>query len=69
VVSEADEAARRDRALARATRVGADAPLTPSERMSLAAELSRIAWTLSGKPWPSYKRATIPVRVIARVDR
>lgn len=36
---------------------------TPAERVALVAELSRQAWALTGRPLPSYTRATMPVRV------
>jgi hypothetical protein len=38
---------------------------TPAERVALVAVLSRQAWALTGRPLPSYTRATMPVRVIS----
>lgn len=35
---------------------------TADERLQLVAELSRRAWELTGRPLPSYTRATMPVR-------
>ena len=37
---------------------------TPAERIALVAKLSREAWALTGRPLPSYTRATMPVRFI-----
>lgn len=68
MTSEGD-AARNQRALARGARIGIARVLGPSERVALAAELTRIAWSLSGKPWPGYTRATTPIRVIDRRSR
>ncbi len=39
------------------------APATAAERVALTVELSALAWSLSGKPWPRYDRHTMPVRV------
>jgi len=36
---------------------------TADERLALLTELSRRAWELTGRPFPSYTRATMPVRV------
>jgi hypothetical protein len=36
---------------------------TAEERLRLLRELSERAWTLSGRPLPSYSRSQIPVRV------
>ena len=36
---------------------------TAEERLALVAELSRRGWMLTGRPVPSYTRATIPVAV------
>ena len=36
---------------------------TADERLVLVTELSRRAWELTGRPFPSYTRATMPVRV------
>lgn len=37
---------------------------TPAERIALVARLSSEAWALTGRPLPSYTRATIPVRIL-----
>lgn len=37
---------------------------TIEERLALVARLSREAWALTGRPLPSYSRATMPVRII-----
>jgi hypothetical protein len=39
-------------------RLGTDA----AERLRMLAELSRMAWLESGRPFPEYTRATMPVR-------
>ncbi|MBK9386921.1 MAG: hypothetical protein IPN34_19070 [Planctomycetes bacterium] len=39
------------------------ATTTAEERLAMVEELSRQAWELSGRPWPSYTRAEIPVRI------
>lgn len=36
---------------------------TPAERLALVAELSKQAWALTGRPLPSYTRATIPISI------
>lgn len=38
---------------------------TPTERVALVVELSARLWRHTGKPLPSYTRATIPVHVTA----
>jgi hypothetical protein len=38
--------------------------LTPEDSLSLIHELTRTAWSLSGKPFPRYTRATMPVRIV-----
>lgn len=46
-------------------------PRAESDREDLAhavAELSHAAWLRSGRPFPSYTRATMPVRIIKRSD-
>lgn len=35
-----------------------------ADRVALVAELSRRAWALTGRPLPSYTRATMPVRIV-----
>lgn len=37
---------------------------TPEQRIEMVAELSRRMWELSGRPFPSYDLAHMPVRVI-----
>lgn len=36
---------------------------TPSERLALLTELSVSAWALTGRPLPTYTRATIPISI------
>lgn len=38
-------------------------PPTAEERIALVARLSREMWALTGKPLPSYTRATMPIVV------
>lgn len=38
--------------------------LSPEESLSLVHELTLSAWALSGKPFPHYTRATIPIRIV-----
>ena len=37
---------------------------TPAERVALVAQLSREAWSLTGRPVPVYTRANMPFRLI-----
>lgn len=37
------------------------------QRLALLTELSVLAWTLSGRPLPSYSRQTMPGRLIRRL--
>lgn len=37
---------------------------TPEERLEIVATLSHRMWELTGRAVPSYRRATIPVRVV-----
>ncbi len=39
------------------------------ERLALLARLSRRAWAATGRPIPSYTRATIPVVITRLVDQ
>ena len=50
---------------------GGDVPLpeTGLGRMELAFQLSRAAWAMSGKPWPEYARANMPIRRVPRFRR
>ncbi len=41
---------------------------TLDERVAAVAELTELAWTVAGKPRPSYTRATIPI-VVGTLDR
>ena len=71
-----DEAARRERARARAARmvirkgrVGDSVDVVPvsgAEGMALTAELSRIAWTLSGRALPSARSKPVQVTFVRR---
>jgi len=36
---------------------------TSDERVQAAIELSLLGWELSGRPFPSYTRATMPIRI------
>ncbi len=36
---------------------------TPSERLALLTELSLSAWALTGRPLPTYTRATMPISI------
>lgn len=42
---------------------------TINERLALVTELSRRAWELTGKPFPSYTRATMPIRVTTLAEQ
>ncbi|HWN71639.1 MAG TPA: hypothetical protein VNM90_28575 [Haliangium sp.] len=42
--------------------------LTPEQSLSLVYELTLAAWTLSGKPFPQYTRATMPIRLVTSKD-
>jgi hypothetical protein len=39
------------------------------ERLALLARLSRRAWDATGRPYPSYTRATMPVVITRLVDQ
>lgn len=41
-------------------------PVSGAEAVALAAELSRMAWTLTGGSLPSYRREEIPIRFSRR---
>jgi len=41
---------------------------TVEERLALVARLSREAWALTGRPLPSYTRATMPGRITTLRD-
>jgi len=43
-------------------------PVSGLEGILLAWELSKQAWSLSGKPFPSYDRANLPIRLVKRSD-
>jgi hypothetical protein len=36
---------------------------TATERLQMLAELSRLAWSASGRPFPEYARSEMPVRL------
>ncbi len=40
--------------------------LDGEEAVSLVAELTRRAWALSGRPWPSHRRDEMPIRLVPR---
>lgn len=72
-----EDAARRARAAARRQRMtilrtthdsneDACPPIRGEAAVSLATRLSRMAWALSGRPFPTYTRAEIPVRFVER---
>jgi hypothetical protein len=42
---------------------------TIDERLALVARLSRRAWAATGRPTPSYTRATIPVVITRLADQ
>lgn len=42
---------------------------TPSERLVILAGLSRRMWELTQRPWPSYSRKSIPVRLTTLRDQ
>jgi hypothetical protein len=39
---------------------------TAAQRLEILRELTKRAWTLSGRPFPSYSRRQIPIRVVRR---
>jgi hypothetical protein len=41
-------------------------PVRGAEALSLVTILTREAWTLSGRPWPTYTRAEIPIEFVRR---
>jgi hypothetical protein len=41
-------------------------PVSGAEAVALAVELSRTAWTLAGRPLPTYRREDIPIRLSRR---
>jgi hypothetical protein len=50
--------------------LGEDVPLPPTGlgRIELAWLLSKTAWELSGKPWPSIPRSELPIRRVRKSD-
>jgi hypothetical protein len=54
------------------TRVEPDAdvplPATGLARIELAFLLSKAAWVMSGRPWPSIPRSELPIRRVRRSD-
>lgn len=41
---------------------------TPAERIALVWQLTRETWSLTGRPFPSYARADMPVRAVSRAE-
>ncbi len=61
--------ARRARMTIRRTTIDDDSdphPVYGAEAISLTTQLSRMAWSLSGRPFPQYTRAEMPVRFVPR---
>lgn len=56
---------RQDSAEARDAHLGT----TGAERLTMVAQLSRLAWIASGRPFPHYDRATMPVRISTLHDQ
>jgi hypothetical protein len=42
---------------------------TVAERLALVGELSRRMWALTKRPWPSYTRQSMPVKVTTLADQ
>lgn len=42
---------------------------TARERLDMLAELSRLAWSAAGRPFPRYTRSTMPIRLRALQDQ
>ena len=42
---------------------------TPTERLSILADLSRRMWELTQRPLPAYTRKTMPVKVTTLADQ
>lgn len=59
------------RVVALASEEARDARLgtTTTERLEMLAELSRLAWTASGRPFPRYERGNMPVRLATLGDQ
>lgn len=45
-------------------RADLSAVTTAEERLAMVAQLTMRMWELTGRPWPNYTRATIPVRIL-----
>jgi hypothetical protein len=63
------DSARRREWPVRIFRLGDEPPddlssTTAEERIAMVAELSARMWELTGRPLPSYTRATMPVRIV-----
>ena len=56
-----------ERVVPLASREAGDAHVggTPQERLALLAALSQQQWALTGRPHPTYTRATMPVAVLS----
>ena len=69
-MGEGAKAAARRVTQARVVRLGEEpgddlsATTTVEERLAMVSELSRRMWELTGRPLPTYTRATLPARVI-----
>ena len=67
-----ERAARRRNWVLQGTRLGDEQRddlsgiTTPEERIAMVWELTARMWELTGRPRPSYTRATMPVRVVRR---
>ena len=50
---------------------GGDVPMpeTSLGRVELAFQLTQAAWAMSGKPWPEYARADLPMRRVPSFHR
>ena len=44
-------------------------PGSPSQRLAVLADLSQRMWELTGVPYPTYSRATMPVRVTTLAEQ
>jgi hypothetical protein len=59
------------RVVALASEEARDARLgtTATERLQMLAQLSRLAWSASGRPFPQYERGSMPVRLTTLGDQ
>ena len=69
IVNKAASHERADRSSVRIYRLGEEprddlsATTTAEERLRILSDLSRRAWSLSGKPLPTHSRSQAPVRI------